>query len=208
MDDEILQIVPRKFEANYINTKSLERLNGEEYVYKAKILIGDNEIKEDDFPCDFELKLKIGAVVMMITNDLEYKRWVNGSLGVISKLGKEKIVVTINNRNFEISPVAFNRYRCEYNREEKKLEYIVEASVSQYPLILAYAITIHKSQGQTYQEVACNLDSCFASGQAYVALSRCSNFEKLYLMSKVTVDSIFVNKTVVNFYNEQKMEIG
>ena len=152
-------------------------------------------------------KLKVGALVMMIINDPEYKRWVNGTLGIVSRLDTNSVTVTINGSDYEISPVPFNKNKCVYNRDEGRLEYVVESSVSQYPLILAYAITIHKSQGMTYQQIACNLDSCFAPGQAYVALSRCANFDKLYLTKKVDPKCIITDEVVANFYLSQKEDI-
>lgn len=200
----VVQVVPMKNEANVINMENLEKLQSQQYEYHANILIGDNNIKETDFPCDFNLKLKVGALVMMITNDQEHKRWVNGTLGIVSELSPTMVKVTINGTEFEISPVSFNKKKCEYDREERKLRYITEASVSQFPLILAYAITIHKSQGMTYQQIACNLDSCFAPGQAYVALSRCANYDKLYLTKKIDAGSIITDNVVANFYNKVK----
>ena len=197
----VVQIVPKKEEANKINTDNLNKLDTQEYEYHANILVGEDKIKENDFPCDFDLRLKVGSLIMMITNDQEHKRWVNGTLGIVSKLSPTMIKVTINGTEFEISPVPFNKYKCEYDREESKLKYKVEASVSQFPIILAYAITIHKSQGMTYQQIACNLDSCFAPGQAYVALSRCANYDKLYLTNRVNPGSIITDNVVTNFYN-------
>lgn len=199
----IARIVPKKDKANKINEDNLNKLDSKEYEYEAQILLGDEKLKESDFPCDFNLRLRVGALVMMITNDQEGRRWVNGTLGIVSKLSDNSITVTIDGIEYEISPVSFNKYKCIYNEEKKKLEYVVEHSVSQYPLILSYAITIHKSQGMTYQQIACDLDNCFAPGQAYVALSRCANFDKLYLIRKVVPSSIIINNTVVNFYNEQ-----
>lgn len=204
----VVQVVPKKDEANKINYENLNKIDLQEYTYLANIVIGDNNLKETDFPCDFTLKLKVGALVMMITNDQEHRRWVNGTLGIVSKLDINSVTVTINGTDFEISPVPFNKYKCEYDRNEKKLKYIVESSVNQYPLILAYAITIHKSQGMTYQQIACNLESCFAPGQAYVALSRCANFDKLYLTKKVDPRSIITDNIVTNFYLEQKNNLN
>ena len=200
----VVQVVPMKNEANNINSENLNKINGQEFEYQANVLVGKNIIKETDFPCDFDLKLKVGALVMMITNDQEHKRWVNGTLGIISGLSPTMVKVTINGTDFEISPTTFDKYKCEYDRENKALKYIVEASVSQFPLILAYAITIHKSQGMTYQQIACNLESCFAPGQAYVALSRCANYDKLYLTKKIDAGSIIIDNVVVNFYNKIK----
>ena len=199
----VVQIVPKKSDASRINTESLEKLEGSLFEYQANVVIGDsNNIMETDFPCDFNLKLKVGALVMMLTNDQEQKRWVNGTLGIVSELSKKVVKVIINGTEYEISPVSFNRYKCEYNREKRKLEYIVESCVNQFPIILAYAITIHKSQGMTYQQIACNLDNCFAPGQAYVALSRCANYDKLYLTEKIKASSIITNNVVINFYNK------
>ena len=195
-----------KDEANQINMKNLESIPAELYEYNAITTMENQKIKETDFPCEFNLKLKIGALIMMITNDIENKRWVNGTLGIISGLSKDMIKVTINGTEYELSRASFNKYKCEYDRKEQKLKYIVESSVSQFPLILAYATTIHKSQGMTYQQIACDLDSCFAPGQAYVALSRCANYDKLYLTSKVKSSSIIVNNTVANFYKSVNQE--
>lgn len=82
----VVQVVPMKNEANNINSENLNKINGQEFEYQANVLVGKDIIKETDFPCDFDLKLKVGALVMMITNDQEHKRWVNGTLGIISGL--------------------------------------------------------------------------------------------------------------------------
>ncbi len=199
----VVQIVPKKNEANQINSSNLNNINSKEYTYEAEEKFG--KITESDFQCEQELKLKVGALVMLITNDKETpRRWVNGTLGIVSKLSDDSITVTINGKDCDIERYTFNRYKCEYDEEKKKLEYVVDASIVQFPLILSYAITIHKSQGQTYQQIACNLDNCFAPGQAYVALSRCAKFDKLYITSKVTPTSIITDKKVVNYYLEMK----
>lgn len=153
--------------------------------------------------CDFELKLKVGAHIMMISNDNQYKRWVNGTFGTVSKLGDNYIKVLIDGGEYTIEKNDFIKYRCYYNKEKKKLVYIEETCVRQFPVILAYAVTIHKSQGMTYQEVVCNLEGCFAAGQAYVALSRCVSLDTLYLVHKVHKKDVFTNSTIMNFYNSQ-----
>lgn len=204
----VIQVVPTKNEASVVNTENIENISSKEYIYNASILVGEDKCKETDFPCDFRLKIKVGALVMMIVNDQEHKRWVNGTLGIISELTATMIKVTINGTDYEINRCTFNKYKCEYNKEKGMIEYIIETSVSQFPIILAYAITIHKSQGMTYQQIAVNIENCFAPGQAYVALSRCADFNKLYLMKKVSPNCIITDNTVANFYNSIKGEVG
>lgn len=198
----VVQVVAKKDEASRVNEQNLKKIPSTLHVYEAEFPEGTEGIKENDFPCNFSLELKEGALVMMIANDLEHDRWVNGTLGIISRLRNDFIEVTINGIPYVISKKSFSTYKCEYNIETKRLEYIEDKTVIQFPVILAYAITIHKSQGMTYQRIACNLDDCFAPGQAYVALSRCANFSELYLTSKVSIESFFTDGALVDFYKE------
>lgn len=204
----IVQLVPTKALSKKINFDNLCKINMKEYNYQANISYNTNiknikTVNPNDYMCDFNLKLKVGATIMMVSNDNEYGRWVNGTFGIVSALGENYIKVIIENNEYNVERADFIKYRCYYNREKKKLTYIQESCVSQYPLILAYAITIHKSQGMTYQEVICNLDGCFASGQVYVALSRCANFEKLYLVHRIDLKVILVNNDILKFYNQK-----
>lgn len=198
----VVQVVAKKDDAYNVNESNLAKVPSALHVYNAEFPDGTEDIKENDFPCSFVLELKEGALVMMIANDLEHDRWVNGTLGIVSKLKDDYVEVTINGIPYSISKKAFSTYKCEYNSETKRLEYKEDKTVIQYPVILAYAITIHKSQGMTYQRIACNLDNCFAPGQAYVALSRCANFDELYLTNKVRIDSFFTDQNLVDFYEE------
>ena len=191
-----------------INKNNLEKINKKEYCYSADIFYNPDIkhkslVDPNQYMCDFELKLKVGAHVMMISNDTKYKRWVNGTFGMISELGNDYIKVLIDGNEYTIEKYEFKKYKCYYNKEKKKLTYIEETCVKQFPVILAYAVTIHKSQGMTYQEVVCNLEGCFASGQAYVALSRCVSLDTLYLVHKVYQEDVFTNSSIMSFYNEQ-----
>lgn len=204
----IIQLVTRNKIREEINSNNLEKINKKEYCYNAEIFYNPHikyrsKVESDQYMCDFELKLKVGARIMMISNDTRYGRWVNGTFGTISELGENYIKVLIDGHEYTIEKHEFKKYRCYYNKEEKKLIYIEETCVKQFPVILAYAVTIHKSQGMTYQEVVCNLDGCFASGQAYVALSRCVSLDTLYLVNKVYQKNVFTNSSIMNFYNEQ-----
>lgn len=203
----VVQVVAKKEDASRVNEINLEMVPSALHVYEAEFPDGMEDIKENDFPCSFTLELKEGALVMMIANDLEHDRWVNGTLGIVSKLKSDFIEVTINGIPYTISKKSFSTYKCEYNSETKRLEYIEDKTVIQFPVILAYAITIHKSQGMTYQRIACNLDNCFAPGQAYVALSRCADFNELYLTSMVSIGSFFTDGNLVDFYKEVSSQL-
>ena len=206
--DNIVQLVTKNQVREEINKNKLEKINRKEFCYSAEIFYNPNIkyrslIDPSQYMCDFELKLKVGAHVMMIANDTQSKRWVNGTFGTISYLDNDSIKVLINGKEYSVEKHEFKKYKCYYNKEKKKLTYIEETCVKQFPVILAYAVTIHKSQGMTYQEVACNLKGCFASGQAYVALSRCVSLDTLYLVHKIYQEDVFTNLTIMNFYNEQ-----
>lgn len=198
---DIIQLVPKKYISNKVNMENLNKINKKEYRYIARIT-GNTKVKETDYMCDFVLKLKVGALIMMIANDNEGNRWVNGSTGIITELSDNYIRVKIKDNEYYVNRYNFKKYKCYYNKKEQKINYIVESCVSQYPVILSYAITIHKSQGMTYQQVACDLKECFASGQSYVALSRCVSFNRLYLMHKVDVSVIIVDDAITNFYRQ------
>ena len=205
--DGIVQLVTKNQIREEINKNNLEKINNKEYCYNAQIFYNPyikhrSKVDPNQYMCDFELKLKVGAHVMMISND-KSKRWVNGTFGSISELGDDYIKVLIDDNEYTVEKHEFKKYRCYYNKNEKKLVYIEETCVKQFPVILAYAVTIHKSQGMTYQEVVCNLDGCFASGQAYVALSRCVSLDTLYLVNKIYQKDVFTNSSIMNFYNEQ-----
>jgi len=131
------------------------------------------------------------------------KRWVNGSLGVIHKLTKDSISVKIDNRVYQVPPAVWNRVRYKYNPRTNKIEEEVIGSFIQFPLRLAWAITIHKSQGRTYNSVIIDLDAgAFAHGQTYVALSRCQSLEKTLLTRPVEAKDIIVDPTIVEFYKK------
>ena len=139
---------------------------------------------------------------MYISNDDFNSSIVNGSIGVVSDLSENGILIVINGTEYQVNKRDFHRYDYSYNRELGKIERRIVATVSQYPIVLAYAITIHKSQGKTYQQIGVNFEKSFAAGQVYVALSRCANFDKLYLTSKFEGTEISVDETITMFYDE------
>jgi hypothetical protein len=181
-----------------INHKMLSDLPGDEKSYEAEIW---GSITESSFPTEKKLKLKVGAQIMMLKNDTEKpRRWANGTLGVITKLSNDIVKVSIDGVEHTVAPATWDKIQYDYNPEERELTKTTVSSFKQLPIRLAWAITIHKSQGQTYQSVAVDLsDGAFAHGQTYVALSRCVSLEGLYLDAPIKRDDIIVDPDVVEF---------
>lgn len=195
-------LLPTKAEVELLNLEHIRQLSGREFTYQAEVVLNNtsNYNLEAIFPINNILRLKVGALIMMVANDPEH-RWVNGTLGIIKNLSSSSITVAINERIYEIHPCDFSQQEIVY--ENGAITYKDVLWVKQFPIVLAYAITIHKSQGQTYNNIVCDIDRCFADGQAYVALSRCSSLEGLHLKRAISGASIHVDKNVLNFYNEQ-----
>ena len=200
----VIRLFSTKDKVDKINKIELDNIPGKEYIYKSVVQFykdANKKISESSFPISTELKLKTGALVMMVTNDID-KRWVNGTLGIVSKLTDTSIEVTIDGMKYDVTPFEFKQQEAIYTNG--KIEYIPVLTVKQFPLVLAYAITIHKSQGMTYQKVACDISNTFAKGQAYVALSRCSSLDGLFLLNEISKTSVFsVDKKVKEFYQNQ-----
>ena len=209
--DRFITLTPRNETAARINRQMLDQISRPEYTYDA---IVDGDFKQSAFPTEALLKLKVGAQVMMLVNDTtddfqdkgnKGRRWVNGTLGVISELGSDYIKVMINKVEHSIDRHKWTRYEYEYDAEKKRLVAHPVATFEQFPVKLAWALTIHKAQGQTYQSVAVDLEGgAFAAGQTYVALSRCVSLENLYLTHPVQREDIIINQEVANFMGKHE----
>lgn len=201
--DRFTTLLPTKNEVEKLNQYHLDQLNSDGFTYQAKILLNkknnQNVNLEFSFPIVNVLYLKKGALVMMVSNDPEH-RWVNGTLGIVSELSKDKIAVAIDKRTYYVNPCEFTEQEVSY--EDGSIIYEDVLKVMQYPIVPAYAITIHKSQGQTYQNIVCDIDRCFANGQAYVALSRCASLKGLYIKKEISGASILVDRCVLDFYQD------
>ena len=183
--------------AKNINDDRMSALEGEEFVYTAE---SEGDIRNLKDSVENELLLKEGAQVMFTRND-PFGRWVNGTLGTVSKLTDEGIAVDIEGQgSVDVEKVTWEVVEQEYDKETKSCVRNVVGKMQQYPLRLAWAITIHKSQGLTFDRVAIDLGSgSFACGQTYVALSRARSLEGLELISRISQGSALVSNDVIEF---------
>lgn len=193
--DDYLILTTVNAKAKRINDARLEKLPTESFVYAASV---EGEFNDKDFPTEPEMMLKIGARVMFIRNDPD-GRWVNGSLGTVSHLERHEIRVEVDGEEVEVTPEKWENMRFQYDMLEDKIESETIGTFLQYPLKLAYALTIHKSQGQTFDRVMIDMDrGAFAHGQTYVALSRCRTFEGVLLSRPIRMQDILFDEEVYN----------
>lgn len=198
-DNNIVTLATTNRTVSDINSYQLERLPGEVKEYHAVI---SGNLEESSFPTEENLRLKVGAQVMLIKNDKE-KRWVNGTIGKIYSISDNEIKVDIDGIKYPISPETWSKIRYYYDQVKRQVEEEPVSSFTQYPLRLAWAITVHKSQGKTYGSVIVDMgDGAFAHGQTYVALSRCKTLEGLYLKRAIEMEDIIVDSSVVNFMSK------
>ena len=171
-------LTPTNAAAKRINTAYLEALPGQAVRFDAGIF---GEFNENVHPADQALDLKPGAKVMLLRNDPD-RRWVNGSVARISRLAAKQVWIEIASREYEVEQVAWEHRRYAYDQTAEKIVETVAGTFKQFPLRLAWALTIHKAQGLTLDQVYVDLGrGTFAHGQTYVALSRCRSLDGLAL---------------------------
>ncbi len=155
---------------------------------------------ENYFQAPIDLTLKVGAKVMILVNDIN-KKYVNGSIGIVTNLFDDKIEIKLqNNRVVYVEKAVWEKIGYKYNKEKKKLESVVVAQYKQFPLMLSWAMTIHKSQGQTFSNLFVELgNGIFENGQLYVALSRIKSINGLYLSRKINFSDIKTDKFICDF---------
>lgn len=177
------------------NLGNLESLSGELFKYQASYSEGFNS---KYFPADEVVELKVGAQVMMLVNDSE-GRWVNGTIATVVDLNTASIRVSIDDNVYDVIPYTWEHISYAYDREQNKLVAKSFNNFTQFPVKLAWAVTVHKSQGQTFDAVYLELDYIFDAGLSYVALSRCTSFDKLFLSRPLNSKDIRINEEVVNY---------
>lgn len=185
---------------NRINAERLAEIGGTSLRAVAEI---NGEFRENTYPADEVLELKPGAQVMFLRNDSD-GRWVNGTIGTVARV-KGTVWIEVDGEEFEVEPTTWERYRYRYDPETKKLEKEVVAEFEQFPLRLAWAVTVHKSQGHTYDTAVVDLGPrAFSAGQTYVALSRVRTLDGLYLRRPLQPRDVIVDPNVVRFFSENR----
>ncbi|MDR4038028.1 MAG: tetratricopeptide repeat protein [Parabacteroides sp.] len=206
-EDMYITLATRRDQDASINEKKLAELPGEEYVSVGKI---EGDFPESSLPTQLNLSIKEQAQVIFIDNDYE-RRWVNGTIGMVSGIDENGNVYVLLESGVEhlVEPTSWRNYKYKYNEKEKRIEEEIVGTFEQLPIRLAWAITVHKSQGLTFSRVVVDLTGgVFAGGQTYVALSRCTSLEGLVLKSKISSRDIFIRKEIVEFsqiFNNQAL---
>ena len=202
-EEGYIRLTSHNRQADAINQRELEALAAKEHYFEAKI---EGEFPEMSFPTDKVLVLKQGAQVMFVKNDRE-KRFYNGMIGTITGIDDGGITIVPTDAGVEIKVTPDVWQNCKYvlDEETKEISEKVIGTFTQVPLRLAWAITIHKSQGLTFERAIINANQAFAAGQTYVALSRCKTFEGLILSDPIPAHAIITDYQVRN-YTQQMAE--
>lgn len=201
-DEGYIRLTTHNWRSKSYNSRRLEELPGNSFEYKAYI---EDFFPKEEWPTNYVLELKRGARVMFIKNDNENGQYVNGTLGTIISLQDKSIVVrTDEGYDIDVERQTWDFYRYHINKKTKEIEAILCGTFKQYPLKLAWAVTIHKSQGLTFDKVIIDAGRAFTYGQVYVALSRCRRFHGIVLVSPITSRIIKTDPIVSEYMKSVK----
>lgn len=202
-DSRYITIVALKRDADKINSSKLNSIDGSDNSYKASVT---GTFPEDAFPVPMNLSLKVGTQVMFARNNYE-SGYRNGTIGQVVKLEDEAITVRVDNREIVVERSSWENIAYTYKEERRQIIEEVVGTFWQFPLKPAWAITVHKSQGLTFDNVVIDMPYTFESGQAYVAFSRCRTLDGIVLKRKVNPNTFFADKAVVDFYKDIETDL-
>lgn len=199
--DLYITLATRRDNVDYINERHLAELPGEPEIFRGEIR---GDFPESSLPTQLELVLKPGAQIIFIKNDYE-RRWVNGTIGTVNGFdmdGSTLYITTDDGRECDVKRESWRNIRYTYNEEKKQVEEEELGTFTQFPVRLAWAITVHKSQGLTFSRAVIDFTGgVFAGGQTYVALSRCTSLEGIRLKKPVSRADVFVRPEITEFAN-------
>lgn len=204
-DDGYVILTTHNYKADAVNGVELAKLKGKSKTYQCEV---KGEFYEKAYPADELLQLKEGAQVMFIKNDAEkIRRYYNGKIGIVTKLEEDTIYVRCKDETneIEVEKERWENLRYALNKGSQQVEEEVVGSFSQFPLRLAWAITIHKSQGLTFDKVIIDAEAAFAPGQVYVALSRCTSFKGIILKTSVSNGALMSDPHIVGFSKQKHL---
>lgn len=196
-EDGYIRLMTHNRQVDYVNETELEKLDSKPYTFVAAVT---GTFPEESYPTANSLTLKKGAQVMFIKNDPE-RRFINGTLGEVKSIDKNSIAVRLAESGtvIDVEPVEWQNIRYQFDEESKEISSKQIGRFKQYPLKAAWAITVHKSQGLTFDKAIIDVHAAFSPGQAYVALSRCRTLDGLVLSSPVSA-SVFMRDNAVDAY--------
>lgn len=196
-EDGYIRLMTHNRQVDYVNETELEKLDSKPYTFVAAVT---GTFPEESYPTADSLTLKKGAQVMFIKNDPE-RRFINGTLGEVKSIDKDSIAVRLaeSGKTIEVEPMEWQNIRYQFDEESKEISSKQIGRFKQYPLKAAWAITVHKSQGLTFDKAIIDVHAAFSPGQAYVALSRCRTLDGLVLSSPVSA-SVFMRDNAVDAY--------
>jgi hypothetical protein len=203
-NDGYITLTTHNARADAINAEALNSLTTPSYFFKATV---ETEFSEKMFPVDEVLELKLGSQVMFTKNDLDKsKRYFNGKIGTITEISNDNIVVKCkdDDSSIKVEKYKWENIRYTLNPQKQQVEEDVIGTFTQYPLRMAWAITIHKSQGLTFDKAIIDAGKAFAPGQVYVALSRCRTLDGVVLASKIGSNSLYNDEHIKNFSKNYK----